>query len=107
MSRIIAELLQKAQKMQSNISETRQKLASRHVEAESENKAVKVVASCDKQIVSIEINTDILGENTGGVKLAKVIADTSNEALKKAEIVLKEELNSALAKAGINLPGLF
>ncbi len=107
MPRMLAELFQKAQKLKSKMSETRQKLASRHVEAESANRAVRVVASCDKQIVSVDVRKEFLGETPDPAILAELIMDTSNEALKKAEAVLKEELDSAMSQVGINLPGLF
>lgn len=103
MSRMIAELFQKAQKIQSQIADMRQRLAAHRVEAVSPDGAVKVVASGDKQIVSIEIQEEF----QRSPDVAKVVAETSNEALKKAEIKLKEELNAALESAGIHLPGLF
>jgi hypothetical protein len=103
--RKLAELFQKAQKLKSGIAEAREKLSARHVEAVSADDMVRVVASCDKQIVSIEIKPEL--SVLEKAELQRIVTQTCNEALKRAEKVLKEEFEKTLGEAGLNLPGLF
>jgi DNA-binding protein YbaB len=102
---MLAELFQKAQKIKAGVSGARERLALRHVEATSANGAVRVVVSCDKQIVSIDVSPEFLAGSPAEVSGAVVQA--SNDALKKAEAVLKEEFNKTLGEAGLSFPGLF
>lgn len=97
--------MQKAQKVKANMDEMRGRLASRRIEATAGDGAVKVTVSGDKQIVSIEVDGGRAA--LAGRPLEALILEASNDALKKAEALLKEELNAALASAGLGLPGLF
>ncbi len=103
--RRLAEMLQKAQKVKAGMEEARTRMKSRTVEAEAGGGAVRVVASCDKQIVSISIDNERVA--AAGRKVEELVAEAANEALKKAEVILKEELNKAMGEAGLSLPGLF
>jgi hypothetical protein len=105
MSRVLAELFQKAQKIKSGVSDARQRLSARHVEAVSPDNMVRVVASCDKQIVSVEIKPELAAR--GAKEVESAVTATTNEALKKAEAVLKEEFEKTLGDIGLNFPGLF
>lgn len=103
--RMIAELLQKAQKVKENIDGARARLAGRRVSAEAGNGAVTVTASGDKQLVSIEVDHE--RARLSGRPVEALILEASNEALTKAEALVKEELNGAFSSAGLGLPGLF
>jgi len=104
MSRLLGDLLRNAQNIKPKVQEKIDELSERRVEGVSG--AVRVVASCDKQIVSIEI--DGAGENPpADGKIKEDIVKASNSALKKANIVLKEETNKLLGEIGLFFPGLF
>ena len=103
--RSLADIFQKAQKLKSGFSGVRERLASRRVEATSPDGRVRVVASGDKQIVSIEMKPGLAAGNPS--ELQRLVEQTSNEALKKAEALLKEEIDKTLGELGLNFPGLF
>lgn len=103
--RALGDMLQKAQKMKTGMDEARAKMKNQTVEAESAGGAVRVVASCDKQIVSITVDHERAAAT--GRPVEELIAEAANAALKKAEAALKEELAKAMASAGLSLPGLF
>lgn len=103
--RALGDMLQKAQKMKAGMDEARAKMKSQTVEAESAGGAVRVVASCDKQIVSITVNHERAA--AAGRPVEELITEAANAALKKAEAALKEELAKAMGAAGLSLPGLF
>ncbi|MBI5637994.1 MAG: YbaB/EbfC family nucleoid-associated protein [Nitrospinae bacterium] len=103
--RMLGDMLQKAQKMKAGMDEARAKMKNQTVEAESANGAVRVVASCDKQIVSITVNQERAAAS--GRSVEELITEAANAALQKAEAALKEELSKAMGAAGLSLPGLF
>ncbi|MDH5542592.1 MAG: YbaB/EbfC family nucleoid-associated protein [Nitrospinota bacterium] len=104
MSRLLGDLLQKAQNIKSKVTEFRDELKERKVDAVSEDGLIKVVATCDKEIVSISIDPGCL---TDGGKLQEALLKTVNDALDKAGEVQKEVGQRAMKEAGISLPGLF
>lgn len=103
--RALGDMLQKAQKMKAAMDEARAKMKNQTVEAESGGGVVKVVASCDKQIVSITVDHARVAAT--GRSVEELITEAANAALKKAEAALKEELSKAMGAAGLSLPGLF
>ncbi|MBI3581065.1 MAG: YbaB/EbfC family nucleoid-associated protein [Nitrospinae bacterium] len=105
MSRTLADLLQKAQKLKSGFSGARERLSRLRVEASSPDGLVRVVASGDKQIVSIETRPGLAADPPAEAR--RKLEETCNEALKKAEGLLKEEIDKTLGELGINFPGLF
>jgi DNA-binding protein YbaB len=105
MSRMFADLFQKAQKLKSGVSGARERLSRLRVEATSPDGLVRVVASGDKQIVSIETRPELASKEPAEAK--GILEQTCNEALKKAEGLLKEEIDKTLGELGINFPGLF
>jgi len=104
MSRLLGDLLRNAQNIKPKIQEKINGLSERRVEGVSGT--VRVVASCDKQIVSIEVD----GEDKNPPAYARIkedIVKASNIALEKANSVLKEETNKLLGDMGLFFPGLF
>lgn len=103
--RALGRMMQKAQKMKSRIGELRDNLSAMHVEAESG--AVKVTASCNKQLVSIDIDYEALPSPPDMEEIKESFLAASNEALKKAEKKLKKEAKKALGELDMLLPGIF
>ncbi len=103
--RQLADMLLKAQKLKSGVDEARARVKVQTVEAEAAGGAVRVTVSCDKQIISI--NVDHARVAAAGRPVEELITEASNAALKKAEAVLKAELSKAMDAAGLSLPGLF
>ncbi|GMT42328.1 MAG: hypothetical protein IEMM0002_0739 [bacterium] len=103
--RILGRMMRKLQDARSKVDELRVELTARRVEAECG--AVKVVASCNKQLVSMEVDRESLSDPLDMVELKKSFLAASNEALEKAEKELKEEGKKALGEFETILPGLF
>lgn len=98
-------MMRKAQKIKPTIEELRGNLSAMRVEAESG--AVRVTASCDKQLVSIEIDHSALPNPPDMAAIKESFLAASNEALKKAEKELKKEAKKALEELDILPSGLF
>jgi len=104
MSRLLGDLLRNAQNIKPKVQEIINELSQRRVEGVSG--AVRVVASCDKQIVSIEVDGEDKNPPAYGM-IKEDIVKASNIALEKANSVLKEETNKLLGDMGLFFPGLF
>lgn len=98
-------MMRKAQKIKSLVKELRNNLSVRRVEARSG--AVTVIASCDKQLVSMEIDNFALPNPPDMAKIKESFLAASNEALKKAEKELKKEAGKSLEELDILPTGLF
>jgi len=107
MSRFLGELLQKAQKLKSKVEEIRAGLKEMRVEAHSGDGSVRVIASCDKQLVSLVIDGGRFNDSFDAEELQSVVCKTVNDALAKADKIQKETANRELENIGLNLPGLF
>lgn len=103
----LANLLKNAEQIKSKVKAVRENLKNRTVEGEAGGGAVRVVASCDKQISSINLNPNAIAQPLQKEALESLIVEASNEALKKAEVIQKEEAKKAMDEFGLDLPGLF
>ncbi len=87
--------------MQEQAEEIKKKLKTTVVEAETENGSVKVKATADKKILSVEISDEIVGDKEA---VEDLIIVAVNKALEKAEEISQKETGN-LAKN--ILPGNF
>src|SRR6266478_9570580 len=99
----IGKLMKQAARMQQQMEQIQNRLASRTVEATSGGGAVKVVAKCDGTIASIKINPQAV--NAADVQLLEdMILTAANQALGQAKEISTAEMGKVTA--GFNLPGL-
>ena len=99
----IGKLMKQAARMQQQVEEIQQSLASRTVEATSGGGAVKVVAKCDGTIASIKIDPQAL--NPADAQLVEeMVLTAANQALTQAKEISTAEMGKVTA--GFNLPGL-
>ncbi len=103
--RVLGRMMRKAQKIKPKIKELRGNLSAKRVEAQSG--MVTVTASCDKQLVSIEIDSSALPNPPDMAQLKESFLTASNEALKKAEKEFKKEAKKALEELDILPSGIF
>jgi DNA-binding YbaB/EbfC family protein len=92
-------------KVQQDMEKAKEELADKSVEASSGGGAVKITATCDKVIKSVEISQDVVDPDDIEM-LQDLIMAAVNEALRKVD----EEVQAALGKytGGMgNIPGLF
>jgi DNA-binding protein YbaB len=80
--------------MQRDAKRVKKELKSIHVEAEAEG--VLVVVTAEQEIVSITIGDDVPRE-----RIAALVMDAMNRALKKAQVVAAERMQGIMKQMGI------
>ena len=98
-------LVKQAMKMQQDMEKAREELAEKTVEASSGGGAVKVVATCGKEIKSIEISRDVVDPDDVEMLQDLVLAAVS-EALRKADDETKATMSRFTGGMG-TIPGMF
>jgi len=99
----IGKLMKQAARMQQQMEQIQNDLASRTVEATSGGGAVKVVVKCDGTIASIKIDPQALNPADSQL-LEDMILSAANQALAQAKEISSSEMGKVTA--GLNLPGL-
>ena len=102
---MIGDLFSKLQEARQKIEEARKTLNSIVIEAESEDKKIKVKANANKVITSIEIAEDLLSASNKDhieERLLDTINDALEEAAQKGEVEMKKITQGILP----NFPGL-
>jgi len=99
----IGKLMKQAARMQQQMEQVQQDLASRTVEATSGGGAVKVVAKCDGTVASIKIDPQAVNPADAQL-LEDMILTAANQALGQAQEISTAEMGKVTA--GFNLPGL-
>lgn len=98
-------LLQQAQQMQQEMKRIQDEAASKTVEASVGGGMVKVVANGKQEIVSVEIDPEVLKMNDKEM-LQDLVTSGVNEALKSAHNLVSEEMKGLMGGMG-SLAGLF
>ena len=99
----LSKILKQAQKMQQELAKVQEELKDRTVEVTAGGGAIRVVASCDMRIQSIDIEPDLVDPEDVDM-LQDLIISGVNQALEKAH----EEHEQQMAKvtSGLGLPGM-
>jgi len=98
-------IMKQAMKLQQEMEKAREELAEKTVEATSGGGAVKVVATCSKEIRQIEIAQDVVDPDDVEM-LQDLILAAVNEALRKADEETQATMSRFTGGLG-NIPGLF
>jgi len=101
----INNLMKQAMKVQQDMEKAKEELANTTVEASSGGGAVKVTATCDKVIKSVEISQDVVDPDDVEM-LQDLVMAAVNEALRKADEQVQAALGRFTGGMG-NFPGLF
>jgi len=98
------QLMKQAQKMQQQMAEMQEELASKTLEVSSGGGAVKVTVSGEKKILDLVISPDVVDPDDVEM-LQDLVMSAVNEALRQIE----ESANSQMSKltGGLNIPGMF
>jgi len=99
----IGKLMKQAARMQQQVEQIQQNLASRTVEATSGGGAVKVTAKCDGTLAAIKIDPQALNPSDAQL-LEDMVLTAANQALNQAKEISNTEMSKATAC--FNLPGL-
>jgi DNA-binding YbaB/EbfC family protein len=98
------QLMKQAQKMQQQIAKIQEEAASKTVEASSGGGMVTVVANGRQQILSIRISPEVVDPQDVEM-LQDLVVAAVNEALKKAQEMVAEEMSRVTGS--LPIPGLF
>ncbi len=85
-------------KFQRQAGKVQKELRSIHVEAEAQG--VKVVVSAGMEVISVEIAPDVPQQ-----KVAALLVDALNRALKKAQVVSAERMQGVMGDMGLGFKG--
>jgi len=99
----LGKLMKQAARMQQQMEQVQNQLASRTVEATSGGGAVKVTAKCDGTLASIKIDPQALNPADAQL-LEDMVVTAANQALAQAKEIANEEMGKVTA--GLSLPGL-
>lgn len=100
----LGQIMKQAQKMQQQIAKIQEEAASKTVEASSGGGMVTVVANGRQQILSIRISSEVVDPQDVEM-LQDLVVAAVNEALKKAQEMVAEEMSRITG--GLPIPGLF
>lgn len=93
-------LMKQAQKMQQDMQRKQEEVATKEIETSAGGGAVIVKATGDKVIKEIIIKKEVVDKDDVEM-LQDLILTAVNEALNKADSMMKNELG------GLNIPGMF
>ena len=99
----MGNLMKQAQKLQSKMLKVQEELADRTVETSSGGGMVKVVANGRQQIVSIQIEKEVIDPEDSEM-LQDLILSAVNDALTKSQEMISNEMGKLTG--GMNIPGL-
>ena len=99
----LGQMMKQAQKMQAKIMKIQEEMAERSVEASAGGGMVTVTANGKQEILSIRIEPEVVDPEDVEM-LQDLVAAAVNEALKKAQEMVAEEM--AKVTGGMQLPGL-
>ncbi len=99
----MGNMMKQAQKLQSKMLRLQEELAEKTVEAASGGGMVKVVANGKQQILSIQIEKEVVDPDDVDM-LQDLILAAVNDALGKSQEMVSGEMSKLTG--GINIPGL-
>ena len=97
----LIDLMKTAQKMQAELSKLQEELSGRTVEATVGGGMVKVVANGRREILSVDVDTQVV-DSADVEMLQDLICAAVNEALRKAQALETEEMKRLTG--GLGLP---
>ena len=103
MKKGLGHLMKQAQKMQQQMAKIQEEMSSRTVEASAGGGMVTVTANGKQQILSVRIEPQVVDPNDVDM-LQDLVAAAVNEALKKAQDMMTEEMSKVTG--GLQIPGL-
>jgi nucleoid-associated protein EbfC len=99
----LGKMMKQAQQLQAKMLKLQEELAEKTVETSAGGGMVKVVANGRQQLVSIQIEKEVVDPEDVEM-LQDLILAAINDALNKAQEMTAEEMNKLTG--GLNLPGM-
>jgi hypothetical protein len=104
MSKGMGNMMKQAQKLQSKMMKMQEELEKETVESTAGGGMVKVVANGKQQVVSIEIEKEVVDPEDVEM-LQDLVAAAVNDALGKSQEMVSERMGKIMP-GGMNIPGL-
>ena len=104
MQKGLGNMMKQAQQIQTKIQAIQEELANKKVEAESGGGMVKVVANGKGEILSIQIEKELMKQDDKDI-LEDLILVAVNEGLRRSQELNASELSKVTG--GLKVPGLF
>jgi hypothetical protein len=101
--KMLGNIMKEAQKMQAEMSRVQEEAKKKTAEATAGGGMVTVVASGAGEVVSVKIEKDVVDPEDIDM-LQDLIMAATNEALRRAQDMVSEEMNKLTG--GMQLPGL-
>lgn len=102
--KMIGDIMRQAQALQERLKKVQEEAAKRTVEAAAGGGMVMVVVNGRQEVLSIKIDPEVV--KSGDVEMLQdLIAAAVNEALRKAQAMMAEEMKGVTG--GLQIPGLF
>ncbi|MDH3357273.1 MAG: YbaB/EbfC family nucleoid-associated protein [Desulfobacteraceae bacterium] len=99
----LGKMMKQAQQLQAKMAKLQEELAEKTVETSSGGGMVKVVANGRQQLVSIQIEQEVVDPDDVEM-LQDLILAAANDALAKAQDMVSGEMSKLTG--GMNIPGL-
>ena len=99
----MGKLMKQAQQMQEKMTKLQEEMADKTIEATAGGGMVKVVANGRQQVVSIQIEKEVVDPEDVEM-LQDLVLAAVNDALGRAQEMVSEEMNKLTG--GMNLPGM-
>ena len=106
MSKNLANIMKQAQKMQEKMGKVQEELATKTVEATSGGGMVTAVVNGKHELMKLTIDKTVVDPEDVDM-LEDLVAAAVNEANKRAQEMISEEMGKVTGGMGMNIPGLF
>ncbi len=97
------KLMKQAQQLQTKMTQLQEEMAEKTIEATAGGGMVKVVANGKQQILSVNIEKEVVDPEDVEM-LQDLIVAAVNEALSRSQAMVNEEMNKLTG--GMNIPGM-
>jgi len=106
MAKGLGNLMRQAQEMQRRMAKVQEEVAQRTVEAAAGGGMVRCVVNGKQEVVSLTIEPEVVDPDDVEM-LQDLVMAAVNEAIKRSQEMVAEEMGKVAGGLGLNLPGLF
>ena len=106
MSKNLANIMKQAQKMQEKMGKVQEELALKSVEASSGGGMVTAKVNGKNELLSLTIDKAVVDPEDVDM-LEDLVLAAVNEAFKRSQDMISEEMGKVTSGMGLNIPGLF
>jgi hypothetical protein len=103
--RMMGDLLRQAQALQERMAKLQEEAGRKTVEGSAGGGMVTVVANGRQEVLSIKLDPEIVKAQDQEMLQDLIVAGV-NDALKKAQAMMAEEMKGVTGGLGLNIPGL-